>query len=774
MNSKFYKIFTLVLFALFTVSLNVWAENGTIKLRTAAPAGTKLRIYTYPYENTVSGADKSEFFGEFFSKGVDTEITIECNDIQQLEVYGCQLYELTIVSAPGLSILKCYNNEIETLNVSACPNLEVLNCKDNNLKALDLTSNNLLTEVDASGNKITNISLGSQDLLKKLSCGNNPLASIDLSTCPALEELNIQNCGLKAIDLHNNIKLWWVHVYGNGLAGSDMKTFIANLPEAAAATGMLYIVNTIDENESNVCLMDDVKACSAKKWVTCDYLNGAESDSMIGKIYLGADYVPTVSDRVITMTTSRNAGETVKLNIKSSSVISISGVKEDVVSGAATYTLTSSTIEIKGDVTSLVCTDNDLTSLTFEGGIALTSLECQNNKIEHLDLQDANRMTQMHCQHNNIKSLNLAGCTSLLRVDCYQNHLKGSAMTTMVKSLYEATNEPYLFIIDTKAQDGLENNVATKSDVSIATGKGWKVFDYINGDRWGMGTAYEGSEPTEPVLPDEYFTVTRSSKGEILLTVKFADNTYMPVIEGGEIIGWNGEALTARMTDEVLKVYGDAISIQALFAAIEGIDVTNLPNLTELNVALNDITTINLSSNSKLQTLSCECNLIESLDLSKCTAIDFVNCYGNRIKGQAMTSMIESLPVRTKAEFGQLIIRDVDYNQEGNVCLKSDVDKARQKYWAVYELRTATDNNLYLYDGEDPAGISDIEADGNKAIYDITSSTISTATPCAIEVYTIAGHLVGKVDNTTRYNLSQLPKGLYVARVGNQTLKIAK
>ena len=62
----------------------------------------------------------------------------------------------------------------------------------------------------------------------------------------------------------------------------------------------------------------------------------------------------------------------------------------------------------------------------------------------------------------------------MMRLDCYINNLHGSAMTAFMNSLCTSTSEPYLFVIDTKAPDGAEHNVASTTQVSIATGKDGK------------------------------------------------------------------------------------------------------------------------------------------------------------------------------------------------------------------------------------------------------------------------------------------------------------
>ncbi len=689
------------------------AQDALIKLTTDAPAGTELRIYTSPFnEATVSGADKSEYFGTYLSQGPGTEITIAGN-VEQLEVYGCHLTAIDVQSAPKMYILKCYDNAINSLKVDNCPELAVLYCQNNALTTLDLSACSKLENVNASHNNLTSMTTGTQPLLEKLYIGYNALEALNLSGCSALADLQVEHNYLADLDLSANTKLWWLHIFANRF--SEPGAFIEKLPTAAQSPGMIYVVDEQYADEANYFLMSDVSALSAKGWVACDYDGGTDHGYMIGQFYNGADYVPTISEQTITFTTSRTVGQTINLEIAASNSITIDGVAETSYLGKRTFTLTNQTVTIKGDVTELDCSGCDLTSLTISENSKLTYLDCHNNAISSLEVIDAGSLAQLHCQQNALEHMVVSGCNGLYRINCYINKLKGSEMRTFVNSLYygQATN-PYLFIIDTKAPNDAEGNVATVDDVKVATDKGWSVFDYINGDRYGMGTPYAGSESGDPILPEQYFTFTRPTADYTMMTVKFADSNYTPVVEGAEIAGWNGEALTLNLTENTVKVYGDATELLMLYSQLSAIDVTHLPHLASLNVALNDITALDLSGNAALTSLSCEMNLLTDLDLSACPALNYLNCYGNQIAGQGMDAMIASLPQRDFNHFGELIVIDSDYDDEANVCTRANVQAASAKLWITYDLHSLGD--MTVYEGSD-ASMSDIAADNAQSVH---------------------------------------------------------
>ncbi|WP_304291062.1 leucine-rich repeat domain-containing protein [Porphyromonas uenonis] len=132
-----------------------------------------------------------------------------------------------------------------------------------------------------------------------------------------------------------------------------------------------------------------------------------------------------LAEGVITMTTNRAFGGTIKLAIKANGYVSIDGVQESARTNGYSkdYTLTSQTITIRGDVTYLDCYNNSLTSLDLSGCIALTTLGCNINQLTSLDVSKNTALTVLNCSRNQLISLDISGCTSLTKLDCYDNQL---------------------------------------------------------------------------------------------------------------------------------------------------------------------------------------------------------------------------------------------------------------------------------------------------------------------------------------------------------------
>jgi Leucine-rich repeat (LRR) protein len=65
---------------------------------------------------------------------------------------------------------------------------------------------------------------------------------------------------------------------------------------------------------------------------------------------------------------------------------------------------------------------------------------------------------------------------------------------------------------------------------------------------------------------------------------------------------------------------------------LTSLDISDCPNLTELNCSFNqEITKLDLSNSSNLVKLDCRCNKITKLDLSNCPELEELVCLHNRL-----------------------------------------------------------------------------------------------------------------------------------------------
>lgn len=711
-----YSRWALVMCLLWAFTTQVWSADASpeIRMKTAAAVGAKLRIQLDLLSNaTISGGvEKGQYYGEYTVVDPSQDIVIS-GKVEQLECYGCQLTTLDATKDPYLQILRCYNNQLTQLDLSANAELNTLDCNTNKLSSLDVSKNAKLERLNCSNNALTNLTFGEGNaLLSRVECGNNKLSALNLEHLVALTDLYAENNQLLTLDFSHNAKANWVKVQGNKI-DAGMTDLIASLP-TTTSQALIYIVDTRNADEGNKCYIKHVVAAGQRGWITCDWAGGLDTGDMTGVFYYGCDYEPNYGNRTITLSTGKMMGETITLDIASGGHdVDIEGVAESApYVGKQTFTVMKPFIVIKGDVTKFSCSGNEISKIDFGGDApVLTDLDCSNNNLVSLELEDLKALTTLKCQQNNIEKLTVTGCSALQRVDCYRNCLKGVNMSMFIKSLPDVKDNPYLFLIDTNAPSATpEMNTCTTDDASAAKAKGWKLKDYFNGGNFGFGKDFGGEDT---MLPEQYFEFTRDEAGVVSFVVEMNRSTDVPVLKGAEITSWNGSGLMLKMLESTARIYGDVKKLTVIYSGLTKLDVSHLPNLTDLNCCLNKLTSLDVSNNSKLAMLSCEINKLSSINISG-TNLDYLNCYGNHIMGDDMTALVNALPDRTNTSEGVFIV--VDYNffdeagvaQEHNVCTINNVGEAKEKNWKVYDLNGGSDT-MKPYEGVDPTGIDDVK-----------------------------------------------------------------
>ena len=114
--------------------------------------------------------------------------------------------------------------------------------------------------------------------------------------------------------------------------------------------------------------------------------------------------------------------------------VTIEGVAESPKTGGVYYhyTLTSSEVVIRGELTSFNCGtygDNSIVSLDVSHSVNLKELYCYGNKLTSLDLSKNAALTVLECHNNQLTSLDLSHCVSLQKINCIDIQLTSLDVT---------------------------------------------------------------------------------------------------------------------------------------------------------------------------------------------------------------------------------------------------------------------------------------------------------------------------------------------------------
>ena len=238
----------------------------------------------------------------------------------------------------------------------------------------------------------------------------------------------------------------------------------------------------------------------------------------------------------------------------------------------------------------------------------------------------------------------------------------------------------------------------------------------------------------------------------------------------------NDEWNLVTLTKQNVKIEGKIKLLGIDGNQITSVKMKDMEDLTSLGLKNNKLTEIDLSGAPALKRVSVGKNQLEALDLSNNTFLFQVYAYGNKIKGEKMTALVNSLPGGTASE---LFLVDKTLENEENVATKADVQIARNKGWNVFNFQKGS---YVIYDGEEQTGIELINQ-RNIEVSQAAGSNFATLTVphkmlgSTYAIYNLNGaKLAGGIitSDFTRLPLNNVPLGAYLLKVGNKVEKLIK
>ena len=591
----------------------------------------------------------------------------------------------------ALTYLACTGNQLTSLDVSGCTALTRLYCSSNQLTSLDVSGCTALTLLSCNSNQLTSLDVSKNTALWTLYCysnqikGNKMLALVNglrgLPTDGTFCAIDTKNSSEQNVITKSQVAIatgnrWRVYDRNGGsnieYAGSDdpieRESVDLGLPSGTLwASCNVGATNPEDYGDYFAWSSDDIaKANWGEKWrmptkseieelfkyTICKSTteNGVNGHRFTAKNGSGNSiFIPLAG---YYYNGSANGGKTgffwssslnnynqpgyVFIALGSDdpqwrwvSATSVGWYSVRPVSGGiaidetnfpdATFRsfVAAASIDTDGDNCLTLAEATAVTTMSI-GEMGITNL----TGIEHFPA-----LTTLECYDNQLTSLDVSKNTALTYLSCFDNQIKGEKMLALVNSLPTVTSGTFC-AIDTWS--GNEQNVITKPQVAIATGKGWRVVDANGGGDYAGIDDPTSIEINETNFPDENFR-------NWLLNQSYGK--YDGVLTSDEI---------ATVTK--INVYDKGI------ANLKGI---------EYFTALTD--------------LDCSGNQLTALDVSQNTALTRLRLYGNQIKGDEMQALVESLPTVTNGSL--IVVR----NSDGNSATKAQLDIARSKGWRVFK-----------------------------------------------------------------------------------------
>lgn len=276
-------------------------DRDSVSMTTDMPVGEEVVLYLAsdadgmeeiaPGDLDCTGLENLRavgYGGGFYATVTQPDISVAVKTdrhIVHLELTYGRYTRIDLSHCPELQTLECQENRLASLDLSHTPGLRSLNCNRNLLTALDLSPVRELRTADCGDNQIETLDLSESAALEELYAINNRLASLDFSKCPKLYRFSCSKNRLEQLVIAPGSKIAAAHCYSNRLPAQVLHEFIERLAPTEKP-GVLTVINTLDEEEGNVCRKDDVAAAVRKGFKVFDKHNQEDG---LGIEYAGSD-----------------------------------------------------------------------------------------------------------------------------------------------------------------------------------------------------------------------------------------------------------------------------------------------------------------------------------------------------------------------------------------------------------------------------------------------------------------------------------------------------
>ncbi|MDY8134624.1 immunoglobulin-like domain-containing protein [Aquimarina sp. 2201CG5-10] len=631
-----------------------------------------------------------------------TNIDVSNNDLTSLTVTNNRLGTIDVSNQANLTSLYCENTNITSLNIQNNPLLENLECGLNPLTNLDVTHLTDLFYLSFSNTSIASIDLSNNTNLSRLTCDVTPLTSLDLSNQNTLDNLSCKNSLLEYLNLRsgNNNDLDNVDVTGN----PNLTCIRVDDPSAPVLAGWLKDA-----------------AASYAEFCRLTYVPDDAFETFLENQGYGNG---VMDDYVYTALVEVSEG----FNLHNGLVADMTGIEDF------------------RDMWFLGCRNNtNLTNIDLSKNTKLTNVTLANNNLTSLDLSNNLLLEKIYIDGNaNLGPVDVSMLSSL-------NTL--SISNTGINSV-DVSNNPLLRLLNLNDNNFTEfdisaypsiiqlriaNNQLTSLNVANGNNDNFTWFDAqgnpdltcikadkvvpLHPDIWKKdATANYAIYCDLTYVPDDNFEdylETHDADGN---TVSIGDASSM-----GNGIASDNQVATSKITTVItLNIESQNI-----------VDLTGIEAFTaleSLNCDYNDLTTLDLSSNTNLKILNAAENDFTSLDFTGYTVLEEVNLRSNSIT----TFLVDNNPNLKKLNVGKNGLTSLDVSS----CTQLEELAAHQNLLESLDVRNGNNNLITDFFVLYNPNLTCIQVDDASATYLTTwekDDTASFSEDCVSPVITLLG-----------------------------------
>ena len=380
----------------------------------------------------------------------------------------------------------------------------------------------------------------------------------------------------------------------------------------------------------------------------------------------------------ITLTTTSQPGETIRLLIKANGPVVAEGINGAVKTDSVyySYPITDKTIKFVGDITNIGCHSSKLTNIDLINCTNLESLVCWNNQLTSLDVSQCPKLSYIDFQRNKVSTLDVSNCTKLQYLSCNNNELtsiKGINSTALTEIACYSNKLSSLDVSVCKNLKILKchNNNITDLDLSDYTLlkqlfcysnklKSLKIKNCPSLKKVSCGSNLLNCSVMEEIaanLPQRdlkdnasFDAITDAEKDADLETCNVLTTHAVGVAKaknwkvyssatpgaykkteyaGRDVTCTNNSSKITFTTD---KKVGETIKI--MLTAKGDVSVTGLSGAEKIAVAYYGeykLTSQTVTLSGEILSFGCNKGQLKTLDVSECPSLTWIDCYGNNL-----------------------------------------------------------------------------------------------------------------------------------------------
>ncbi|BDD06564.1 T9SS type A sorting domain-containing protein [Aureibacter tunicatorum] len=546
-----------------------------------------------------------------YDSTLDGEVnTASISSLYSLDIRNKNISDLTgIEGFTNLVNLTCFQNQLTKLNLSQNEKLAYINCSENNIDSLNLSNNQNLTTLNAYNNKLTYIEFGETSNIDYLAIGHNQLNELNLNNLTKLKSLQCQNNTLSQLDLSNQTSLQNLYCINNDIISIQVPNqtiaYSANTNRSVNGgndwvedKGVYYTTTPFDQLE--------MTAIIDEKFEQALIDNGYDS-KIDGSIINEA--VQNISS----------------LLVKNKQISDITGIEAFV------------------NLQSLDISNNAIQTINISKNIKLNSLVCFNNQLTDIDLSLLENLSYINCANNNIDSLDLTHNTYLRIFYASQNNISSLNFENNLELEVIGINNNKLTQLNLVNQSLLKNLNCSMNSLYCVQVVDQHTADYANdnykingGEPWiEDGGVYYSTTPCDALetieIPDENFEQALIDAGHDPIKDGYIVNEAAKKIQNLDIKNKGISSLAG------IESFINLSSLDCSHNDIKSLDLSENKKLNYLSCQNNQLANLNLEQNIALTTLKCENNSITSLDIENNIELDYLDATGNQITSLDLT-----------------------------------------------------------------------------------------------------------------------------------------